>query len=46
MSFVVDANERGKTDLLTMEIDVAPKREVPRRLPLSMRSEMAKQLRE
>ena len=48
-AFALDANERGETDLLTMEIitgDAAPKRQAARRLPLAVRSEVAKQLRD
>ena len=48
-AFALDANERGETDLHTMEIvtgDAAPKRQAPRRLPLTVRSEVAKQLRD
>ena len=48
-AFAIDANERGETDMLTMEIvtgDAAPKRQAARRLPLAVRSEVARQLRE
>ena len=43
----LDPNERGETDLLTMEIETggaAPKRQAARRMPFAVRSEVAKRL--
>ena len=46
--FCLEANERGETDLLTMEIDTGEarlKRKVTRRMPFAVRAKVAKQLR-
>lgn len=48
-TFSLEPNKCGETDLLTMEIltgDVVPKRQAARRLPLAVRTEVAKQLGE
>ena len=48
-AFSLDPNERGETDLLTMEIntgDASPKKQAVRRMPFAVRSEVAKQLRD
>ena len=48
-AFSLDPNERGETDLLTMEIETAgaaPKKQPARRMPFAVRSEVAKQLRD
>ena len=47
-AFCLEANERGETDLFTMEIDTGearPKKQVVRRMPFAVRAEVAKQLR-
>ena len=47
--FSLDPNECGKTDRLAMQIDTgeaSPKKQVVRRMPFAVRSEVAKQLRE
>ena len=47
-AFCLEANERGETDLLTMEIDTGeaqPKKQVVRRMPFAVGAEVAKQLR-
>ena len=44
--FSLDPNERGETDLLTMQIDTgeaSPRKQVVRRMPFAVRSEVAKQ---
>ena len=47
-AFCLDERERGETDLIEMQIetgDAVPKRQRARRMPLAIRSEVAKQLR-
>ena len=47
-AFCLEPNERGETDILTMEIDTGdarPKRQPVRRMPFAVRTEVAKQLR-
>ena len=46
-AFCLEPNERGETDVLTMEIDTGdahPKRQPARRMPFAVRAEVAKQL--
>ena len=47
-AFCLEPNERGETDILSMEIDTGgapPKKQAARRMPFAVRSEVAKQLR-
>lgn len=47
-AFCLEPNERGETELLTMEIDTGeakPKKQAARRMPFAVRAEVAKQLR-
>ena len=48
-AFCLEPNERGETELLTMEIDTGeakPKKQAARRMPFAVRAEVAKQLRD
>ena len=47
-AFCLEPNERGETDILSMEIDTGgapPKKQAARRMPFAVKSEVSKQLR-